>query len=189
MAAVFDVYFDFGGSADSPETSQDTDGLGPPNIRFKQADDATIDSNDPIPIPTDASTNYSYWKHIYMKCATAPSTQVDNVKFYTDGTLFGSGITLVVATDTPTKNSGSSAGYDPATAAALMTAHTDVVGTADASTYTTGSELTVSISESSNIIDAQNETTDYVILQLAVTSDASPGDLSNETLTFQYDEI
>jgi len=189
MAAVFNVYFDFGGTADTPGTEQNTDGLGPPNIRFKVADNTTIDANDPVPIPTDGSTNYSYWKHIYLKCTTAPSTQVDNIKFYTDGTLFGTGITLVIGDETPVKNSGASTGYDPATAAVVMTNHSDVTATTDAATYTTGAGKTVSISESGNLINALNETTDYIVLQLAVTSAASPGDLENETLTFQYDEI
>ena len=55
MAAVMDVYFDFGGSDTSPGTEQDTDALGPPRMRFKTADDATIDlnklSNSVQPIP------------------------------------------------------------------------------------------------------------------------------------------
>ena len=93
MSAVFDVYFDFGGSDASPGTEQDTDALGPPQVRFKTADDATIDNNNPIPIPV-AGTNYSYMKHLYLYCGTAPGTQVDNVRIYTDGGGFGAGITV-----------------------------------------------------------------------------------------------
>ena len=90
MAAVMDVYFDFGGSDTSPGTEQDTDALGPPRMRFKTADDATIDLNNPIPIPP-SGTKYSYWKQIYLYCGTQPATQVDNIKFYTDGGGFGAG--------------------------------------------------------------------------------------------------
>lgn len=189
MAATFDVMYDFGGSDNTPGTNQDVDELGPPCIRFKTADDATIDSNDPITIPA-AGTNYSYWKHIYLKCSGAPSVQVNNVKFYTDGSGFGTGITLNVGDETPTKNSGSSAGYDVAYDTTEMSAgHSDITGVTDAFTYTSGSAKDVSISESGSIINAENETTDYIVLQLAVASTASPGNLSDETLTFQYDEI
>jgi len=39
------------------------------------------------------------------------------------------------------------------------------------------------------VLRAVGETTDYVVLQLAVSDTASPGNLSAETITFQYDEI
>ena len=52
MVATVHVFFDFAGSDNTPGTQQDTNGLGPPNLRFKTADDATIDAINPIPIPT-----------------------------------------------------------------------------------------------------------------------------------------
>lgn len=188
MAAEFSVYLDTGGTDNNPGTSTDTDALGPPNIRFKQADNPTIDSNDPIPIPS-SGTEYSRWKQIYLYCDTAPSTQVDNIKFYTDGSGFGTGITVKVGDGTQTKNSGSSAGYDVSDANEVITNHTDVATATDVFTYTSGSPRTVSISESGNVIDAVGETTDYLVLSMEVTSSASPGNLSDETFTFQYDEI
>jgi len=189
MVATLSVYYDFGGTDGSPGTNQDVDSLGPPNIRFKQADNATIDNNDPIPVPS-SGTNYSYWKHIYLYCDTAPSTQINNVKIYTDGGGFGTGITLYVGDETPTKNSGSSAGYEVADSAVTMVGnHSQITGQTDLFSYTSASPKSVSISESGNVIDAVGETTDYVVLQLAVSDTASPGNLSNETITFQYDEI
>jgi hypothetical protein len=193
MAATFNVYYDFGGTDGSPGTEQNTDSLGPPNVRLKTADDATIDLNNPIPIP-DAGTNYSYWKHIYLKCATAPDTQVDNVKFYADGTGFGTGITLNIGDELPTKNSGADTGYNVATGTEgtsgdVMTEHSEITGVTNAFDYTSASPKSISISESGNIIDAIGETTNYIVLQMAVADNASSGDLSNETMTFQYDEI
>ncbi len=189
MVAVFDVYYDFGGTDNSPGTQQDTDGLGPPNIRFKQADDATIDANSPMPIPA-AGTEYSRWKQIYLKCATAPDTQVDNIRFFTDGGGFGTGITVNVGDEFPVKNSGADTGYDVSDANAVMTTHTDITGSTDAFGHTSGSPLSgPSISEAGNIINAQNETTNYLVLQMEVINTASPGDLANETFTFRYDEI
>ena len=194
MAADMSVYFDFGGTDGSPNTEQDTDALGPPRMRFKTADDATIDLVNPIPIPT-AGTKYSFWKQIYLLCSTAPVTQVDNIKFYTDGGGFGTGVELKAGDETPTKTNALNTGYEVATGTPgdtgdeMVAAHAGLTGSTDAFTYTTGSPLSVSITEAGNIINLQNETSDYVILQMEVISTASPGTLSSETLTFRYDEI
>lgn len=195
MAASLSVYFDFGGLDASPGTEQDVDALGPPNLRFKTADDATIDGNNPIPIPA-AGTKRSYWKQIYLYCDVAPDTQIDNIKFYTDGGGFGTGIVLKVGEQFPTKNSGSDAGYEVATGTPgdsgdeMVAAHAGLSSSVDAFGKTQGSPLSgPSISEAGNIIDAVGETTNYLALQMEVDDTASPGDLANETLTFQYDEI
>ena len=190
MAATFNVVFDNGGTDNTPSLNTAVDALGPPNIRFKQADNSTIDTVNPVPIPA-AGTNYSYWKQIYLKCTVAPDTQVDNVRFYTDGSGFGTGITMNVADANPTKNSGSSSGYDVADTAATMASggHTDVTTVTDAFTFTAGATRTCTISESGSIINATNETCNYIVLQVAVTTSATSGDKANETLTFVYDEI
>ena len=189
-----DIYFDFGGSDGSPGTNQDTDALGPPSLIFKTADDATIDTNNPIVVPA-SGTRYSFWKQIYLYCANADSNTIDNVRFYSDGTIsFGTGVTLMVGDETPTKNSGSDAGYEVATGTVGLTgnemvaAHAGLSGSTDAASLTSGSPLTVSISEGSSQIDAAGETSNYVILQVNVTSTASAGLTASETLTFQYDE-
>lgn len=194
MAATFNVMFDFGGTDGSPGTSQNIDSYSP-NLRFKTADNATIDANHPIPIPT-SGTNYSYWKQIYLKCTGAPTTQVDNIRFYSDGSSgFGTGVALKVGDETPVKNSGASTGYEVATGTAgstgdeMVAAHAGLTGSASVFSYTSASPLTVSISESGNIINATNETTNYIILQMEVADTASPGSLSAETLTFMYDEV
>lgn len=191
MVATFNVMLDTGGTDTSPGSSTNTDPLGPPNMRFKYADDALVDSNDPIPIPA-AGTKYSRWKSLYLKCTSPPNTQVNNVKFYTDGGAFGTGITCRVGQQFPTKNSGSSSGYRVATPVdtAILSNYAGISSVADAFTYTSGSPLTgPAITESGNIIDATNETTNYLIIQMEVISTASPGNLADETWTLQYDEI
>lgn len=195
MVADFDVFFDFAGTDATPGTQQDTDGLGPPNIRFKTNDNELIDVNDPVPIPT-AGTNRSFWKQIYLKCNTAPDTQVDNIKFFTDGTGYGTGITLQVGDEFPVKNSGSNAGYEVATGTPgadgddVVVAHAGIIGVTSAFSFTVGSPLSgPTISEAGSIINAINETTNYLILQADVINTATPGNKADETLTFQYDEI
>ncbi len=195
MVAVFSVYYDTLGTDTSPTTETDVDGLGAPNLRMKTADTFAIDSTNPVPIPS-SGTNYSFWKQIYLFCDTAPDTQVDNIKFYTDGSNFGTGITLNVANQFPTKTNTSNAGYEVATGTVgttgieVITGHASVTSVSNAFSFTSGSPLSgPTISEDSSIINAVNETTNYLVLQLAVTSTASPGNKSDETMTFQYDEI
>jgi len=191
MVATVAVFVETGPNATPVET--DTTALGPPNIRFKTADDSTIDANNPIPIPA-SGTKRSFWKHIFLKAISGSFTQIDNVKFFTDGTGFGTGIVVNVGDETPTKNSGSTAGYDQATGTVgddgdELTTHTNITTKTDAFTFNSTTPKTVSISESGAIIDATGETTNYVVGQMDVASTAGPGDLPNETWTFQYDEI
>jgi len=194
MAATMDVYFDFGGTDGAPGTNQDTDALGPPNIRFKTADDATIDTANPILVPS-SGTRYSYWKQIYLYCADPDDNTIDNVRFYSDGAIgFGTGVTLMVGGQTPVKNSGADTGYEVATGTEgttgdeMVAAHAGLTTSVSAATLTSVAPLTVSISEAGNVIDLAGETSNYVILQVNVTSTASAGLTSSETLTFQYDE-
>ncbi|MCH7561882.1 MAG: hypothetical protein IIC67_11065, partial [Thaumarchaeota archaeon] len=165
------------------------DAFGPPALRFKKADNPTIDSSDPMPITT-ATTEFSRWKQIYLKCSNAPDTQVDNIRFFTDGGGFGTGISVDVADEFPTHNSGATTGYDVSDANAVMTTHTDITTVTDAFSFTSGSPLSgPSISEAGSIINATGETTDYLVLQMKVIDTASPGNLTDETFTFRYDEI
>ncbi len=194
MAATMDVYFDFGGTDATPGTEQDTDALGPPNIRFKTADDATIDTANPIPVPA-AGTNYSFWKQMYLFCANPDGNSIDNVKFDSDGTIsFGTGVTLLVGDETPTKNSGSDAGYEVATGTGgttgdeMVAAHAGLTGSTDAASLTSGSPLTVSISEAGSVINLASETTNYVIMQVNVITTAAAGLTSSETLIYQSEE-
>lgn len=189
MAATFDVKLDRGGSDGAPG-SKDT----VTNLRFRTDDTNTQDTTNPIPIVT-GQTKRSFWRHIYLKCTGAPATKCDNFKFYTDGGGFGTGITVYVGNETPTNTNVADTGYEVATGVIgdsgdeLVANHGSVTGKTDVFTYTSGSSKTVSCSEGSNQIDAVNEETDYIILQMDVADTASPGTLPQETFTFQYDEI
>lgn len=194
MTATLQEVFDNGGTDGNPANETVVDALGPPRLKFKTADNATIDNVNPIPKPA-AGTNYSFWKQVYLKCSVAPSSQCDNFKWYTDGGGFGTGIALKIGTETPTKNSGSDAGYEVATGTIgetgieMVTGHAGVTGSASAFGYTSVAPKTVSCSEAGNLINAMNETTDYIILQAEVISTASAGTPSNETVTWKWDEI
>lgn len=62
------------------------------SIRFKLADNDTVDSNNPVPIPA-AGTNYSYVKQLRFSCGGGLSGTLNNLRFYTSGS-FGTGVGL-----------------------------------------------------------------------------------------------
>lgn len=187
MVAVFDVETDFAGSLDTPGTTNQV----ATNLRFKDADNNTQDLNNPIVIP-GAGNVLSRWKHIFLSCSTAPDTQVDGVVFYTTTNPYPTGVVLLAGDETPTHSSTATTGYDVSNVSdEAMTNHADITASTDvAANYTSsGSSLSVSISETSNIIDAIGEATDYVVLQLQVASTATQGTMPTETLRFEYNEV
>lgn len=194
MVATFNTMFDFGGVNGTPGTFQNVDGLGPPMLRFKTADDATIDNLNPIPIPA-ATQKRSFWKSIYLKCTGAPSVQVDNVRLYTTNDLWGAFVDLYVGNEMPTKNSSSSSGYKVATGAVgddgteMVAGYGGITGKTEFHTFVVGAPKSISISETGSKIDAINETTNYVVLQMDVLAGATPGNLADEAYEWKYDEV
>jgi hypothetical protein len=183
MPASFDVVWDYGGSDGSPGTTKEV----VTNVRLKRADDNTQDTNNPTPIP-GAGFSYSYWKHLYLNCTTAPDTQCDNFRIYSDGTVFDTDVNINIGLQFPTPTTG----YELANSTTAMEAadgHSLISTVTTIDNYTSGSPLSVDITPGDSIIDAVNETTDYVLLQLKVGSGASPGLKAAETITFVYDEI
>lgn len=194
MAGVLKTYRSTGGTNDNPGTETDTTALGPPYVRFRTDDAVTIDTSNPVPI-VSATTVYSYWMSLYLKCTTAPDTMINNIKIYTDETGYGTGISTHSGDETPTHNSGSNAGYQVATGTPgtigteMVTGHGDITAKTDFFTYSSASPKSVSISEASSWLDAQNEMTDYLVLQSTVIDTAAPGNKADETWTWVYDEI
>ena len=54
-------------------------------VRFKNADNATVDSVNPLVVPT-ANTEYSFTKQLRPDITAAPATQISNMISYSDGT-------------------------------------------------------------------------------------------------------
>ncbi|HEY6020157.1 MAG TPA: hypothetical protein VIY48_09725, partial [Candidatus Paceibacterota bacterium] len=88
MAAVVDIY-EYNGAG--PTGTSKTSGT----IRYKHADNATVDAVNPMVKPTGGAFDRSYIKSLRLYCTTANSATASNVKAYTDGASgFGTGITL-----------------------------------------------------------------------------------------------
>ena len=194
MAAILQECFDNGGTDGNPANETVVDALGPPRLKMKTADNATIDNLHPIPKPA-AGTVYSFFKQVYLKCSAAPSSQCDNFKWFTDGGGFGTGIALKIGTQHPVKNSGDNAGYEVATGVVgesgdeMVAAHAGLSESLDAFGYTSAAPKSVTCGQAGSIIDDIGDTTNYIVLQAEVISTASNGAPGNEVCTWRWDEI
>ena len=185
-------------------TVQEANGTGPSyttitNSRFKCADNATQDTNDPTKIL--GSINYSYWKHICLQF-TGTFTSIDNIRMYSDGTItwtYGTAGEVRIGHrdsdpigcpvgnyDQPT-GPGTGQGYDLEV--------TGANGHAWYNAQTNKSDpITDYTSSATALIDNSTYTTVndrcyFAVLQLKVDTNATQGYQSTETLTWLYDEV
>lgn len=196
MVATVSVMVDYGGSDGNPQT-QDTTG-NEPNIRFKTIDDNDMSSNGKllgtIDIPSNG-TNSSFWKHIYLKVVGGSFTRIDNVKFYTDGSSFGNGITTYIGTELPTHNSASNSGYVKATGTPNISGddllnHSSINTKTNVFIFTSNTPKNITISENGGVISNVDESTNYIVAQMDVASNVSlKGDLTDKTWYFIFDEL
>ena len=143
-------------------------------VRFKLADNATIDSNNPITIPSGNHSNHSYHKKLRMFCATAPSTSVDNLQMYSDGTSgFGTGVSVIASNQGVTFSANATA---------------ELVGSKNLFDFTSVAAMNIDAVDTA-ALTATGYGGDLIALQMLVASTASPGELTDETITFSYDEI
>lgn len=149
-----------------------TDKSGTPPIRMKNADNATVDNNDPMVIPATGQ-DYSYEKWLRLKCTVLPDTQITNPRFYTDGAKGWAAQVKLWAKKVTTY-------AQPAEA-------TGTAGYSDAFGYTSGGALTLGTGTYATA--ATGEFGDHTVLMLEVEAGATQGSLATETMTWAYDEI
>lgn len=153
-------------------------------IRFKKADDATVDLNNPLVVPTSL-TEYSYEKWLRMHISAGTFTQVSNLRCYTDGSSgYGTGIKLwflpIAAYATPAIPSTSN---DPPQHSATPFVN--------AFTYTSGSPLDMDDLNTGpfDSTGVPKDIGNYLIAVMEVETGASQGVKTAESLTFSWDEI
>jgi len=145
-------------------------------VRFKNADNTAVDNNDPIPIP-DSGDEYSFTKTLRAYMESPPDTQVENLRWYSDGNNdFGAGVAVQI------KNIGTTWASNAKT---QMTGGSDLFG------YTSGSPLDGDGTDTGPFGTAKDNDYigDLIRMQMVVSDTASPGNLPAETLTLAYDEI
>jgi hypothetical protein len=152
-------------------------------VRFKNADNATVDTNNPLVIPTSPGFDYSFKKWLRAKVTAPPDVQISNLKAYSDGGGFGTGIAVWAAAIT--------AYATPAEADATdldsPSLYADLFG------YTAGSPLSLGAGpfapESPADSPYDDPIGDHLVLFMTVEDTATQGALTPETLTIAYDEI
>lgn len=165
MAATVDIVEKNGAGATATTKTSST-------VRFKNADNATVDSANPMVIPT-SGTDFSYEKWLRLKIgATPPADKINNIKFYTDGSNgFGIGVSIY---------GRSAASYSTPAEVTTTTGLTEIWG------WTAAAALALS---STDFSGSATEIGSHVVLTMTVASTATVGALTAETVTFTYDEI
>jgi hypothetical protein len=140
------------------------------NIRFKNADNSTVDTSNPMVKP-GAGVDYSFEKWLRFNVSGGTYTEITNIKAYMDGgNGLGTGVTLYAKA---------------VTAYATPAEATSISGYTDAFTYTSGSPLTLGAGP----FTSTGEKADHLVMMLTVGTTASGGITPSETLTVGWDEI
>lgn len=161
------------GNTATPTTAQKDSGT----VRFKNAANATVDNNNRLVIPA-SGREYSYEKWLRFKVTVAPDVDLQNLEAYSDGANgFGTGIKVWYAVDAAfdTPVVPSEANDPPEHDASPMT---DLFGA------TVGAAIDLGAGPHTGT----GEKGSHLVLVMEVETNASPGSLTGETLTFAYDE-
>jgi hypothetical protein len=139
-------------------------------IRFKNADNSTVDLVNPMVKPT-SGTDFSYEKWLRMNVTGGTYSQITNVRAYSDG---GNGL-------------GTGVGLFAKAVASFVTPAeaTSTSGYTDFFTYTSGSSLSLGAGP----FTSTGEKGDHCVMILTVADTASGGLTASETLTMAWDEI
>ena len=139
-------------------------------VRFKNADNATVDLNNPMVVP-GSGTDYSFEKWLRFNVSAGTYSQITNVRADSDGSSgLGTGVGLYAKAVTS---------YATPAEATATTGYTDFF------TYTSGSPLTLGAGP----FTSTGEKADHLVMMCTVASTASGGLTSSETLTLAWDEI
>jgi hypothetical protein len=139
-------------------------------IRFKNADNATVDLLNPMVKP-GAGSDFSFEKWLRFNVSGGTYTQITNIRAYSDGANgLGTGALLwarAVASYATPIEATSTSGYT------------------NFFTYTSGSALTLGAGP----FTSTGEKGDHLVMMFEVQSTASGGLTPTETLTIAWDEI
>ena len=145
------------------------------NARYNSDDNYNPGTSTPLVKPA-AGTNYSFWKFHYLNADSSPSGTINNVKWYTDGAIGWSGCTLYVGVHSVYSQATGTVG----TTGAIFSAASYV-----AASFVSAVPLSIGGSISN---PSTGKITDYIVTQVGVSTSASAGTLSQETIYWRYDE-
>jgi hypothetical protein len=139
-------------------------------IRFKNADNSTVDLNNPMVKPTSGS-DFSYEKWLRLEVTGGTYSQITNIKAYSDGTnSLGTGILLWAKAVTT---------YATPAEATATTGYNNFFS------YTSASPLSLGAGP----YTSTGEKGDHLVLMCEVQSTASGGLASGDSVFVGWDEI
>lgn len=145
------------------------------NVRFCTDDNYNPGTDNPMVKPETGQTNYSFKKTIYLNADDSPTGTINNIKFFTDGTIGWTGVVVEGAVaDAYTEPEGT-----------IGTSGNDAALNTDIATYTSASPLSLTGSINN---PSTGKVSQYLELQAVVSDSAVAGALAAETCTFRYDE-
>lgn len=158
----------------TPTKTDKTSGV----IRFKNADSAGIDTNNPMVSPVSGNSDYSFEKWLRCEVTVAPDIEISNLEAYADGTMFGGSLVevygkVIASHSTPAEATGTTG--TPSTPS----------GTVNIELWTSGAPQSLS----SGSFSGTGDMGDHIVLIMEVKAGAVQGALSAETFTIRYDEI
>jgi len=137
-------------------------------VRHKNADDANVDTNNPLVKGT--AVDYSFEKWLRVKVTGGSYTQMSNIRAYTDGTNGWTGMALW---------------WKKVTAYATPAEGTSTTGYADAFSYTSAAPLTIG----TGTYTGTGEMADHLVSLMVAGTNAVGGMLTAESFTVAWDEI
>lgn len=141
------------------------------SVRFKNADDATVDLNDPLVVPSSAGYDYSFEKWLRLNVTGGSYSQITNIRAYSDGANgMGTGVEVYAK---------AVSSYATPAEATSTTGYSSLFG------YTSGSSLSLGAGP----YTSTGEKGDHLVLMARVSEAASGGLTPSETLTVAWDEI
>ena len=154
-------------------------------IRAKNADNATVDLNDPLVKPAAAGRDYSFEKWIRLHISGGGFTQISNVRAYSDGSNgMGTGVKVWYAVDgTYSQPVEPSDAQDPP--------QHDAVAMTDLFTATVGSPIDLDGINTGpfDSTGVPKDIGDYLVLVVEAEDSVTQGVTPGETLTIAWDEI
>jgi hypothetical protein len=143
-------------------------------VRFKNADDAAVDLNNPLVKPPSGN-DFSFQKWLRGNISVAPAGNITNWGVYTDGANSNSGAAMYFKTTNPTVY-------------ATPVEETATTGYTSAFTYTSGAKKQLDVGNAGPYT-VTGDFGDYCEAMMTIDNTvAAPGTLTGETLTFQWDE-
>ena len=154
-------------------------------VRFKAADNSTVDTNDRLVVPT-ANTEYSFEKWLRINVTVAPAVDLQDFEFYMDGANnFTAGIKVWEATiGTFDSTNG---GTKPVVTNDPPFGPDDATPMTDAFARTSGSPLDFDVINTGPHTGT-GQKGDYIVLVMEVEIGTAVGALTPETATFRYKE-